>query len=164
MTRRLPVPADRVWEVMAAPGALVRYHPFCSANPVLTWPGIGAQDAIHYLSGLILYRRFTAWREGDGYELEIGNAEWPISRVQWNLEATGPSESALSIGIWPTAFSSYPSVVRRALYRWYLGPLLRRYLRAVLRGLEFYLGTGLPVAPNQFGRIWLFSYGLTPRT
>lgn len=36
-----------------------------------------------------------------------------------------------------------------------------RYLGAVLRGLDYYVTTGCDVIPNQFGRVWLFSYRLT---
>ena len=161
VTRRMQVAAERVWDVMATAGAVARYHPFCSSNPVTAWPGVGAQDAIHYLSGVVLHRRFTVWSEGHGYELEIGNARWPVSQVRWELVATGPEESELTISIWPTAFAGYPSALRQALHRWYLVPLLRRYLSALLRGLDYYVTTGRNVAPNQFGRVWLFSYSLT---
>jgi hypothetical protein len=161
VTHRLHAAAERVWNIMATPGAVARYHPFCSGNPVTAWPGVGAQDTIRYLSGLVLDRRFTVWEEGRGYELEIGSAEWPASHVRWELVNTGTDECALTISIWPTAFISHPWVVRWALHRWYLGPLLRRYLRAVLRGLDYYVTTGRDVAPNQFGRVWLFSYGQT---
>ncbi len=157
VTHRMQAPAERVWEVMATPGAVARYHPFCSDNPVDAWPGVGAQDAIHYLSGVVLQRRFTAWDEGKGYELEIGNAEWPVSHVRWELVAAGPEESELTIRIWPGAFVGYPPALSWLLHRLYLRPLLRRYLRAVLRGLDYYVTTGRLVAPNQFGRVRLFS-------
>ncbi len=156
-TRRLHAPADKVWEVMTTPGAVARYHPFCVANPVVAWPGVGAEDAIHYLSGVILQRRFTAWDEGEAYELEIGNARWPPSQVRWELSPIGPRESKLTISIRPNAFGSYWPVLRWALRRWYLVPVLRRYLRAVLRGLDQYVTTGRDVVPNQFGRVALFS-------
>ncbi len=146
---------------MATPGAVARYHPFCSANPVAAWPGVGAQDTIKYLSGLVLHRRFTCWDEGHAYELEIGNARWPVSQVRWELVAMGAEESELTISIRPNAFTGYPLALRWALHRWYLVPLLRRYLGAVLRGLDYYVATGRDVAPNQFGRVWLFSCGLT---
>ncbi len=160
VTRRLQAAAGRVWDVMATPGAVARYHPFCSANPVAAWPGVGAQDTIHYLSGLVLHRRFTVWDEGRAYELEIGKSGGPVSRVRWELMATGAEESELTISIWPSAFANYPAALRWALHRWYLLPLLRRYLGKVLRGLDHYVTTGQEVAPNQFGRVWLFSYGL----
>lgn len=157
VTHRFKVAAERVWEVMATAGALERYHPLCTDNPVAEWPGVGAQDAIHYLSGVVLHRRFTAWEEGRGYELEIGSDRWPTSYVRWELVAKGPEESELTISILANAFINYPSIVRWALHRWYLRPLLRRYLRAVLRGLDHYVTTGCEVTPNQFGRVALFS-------
>lgn len=157
VTHRVQAAAEHVWDVMATPGAVARYHPFCSDNPVAAWPGVGARDTIHYLSGLVLLRRFTAWEEGHAYELEIGNAEWPASQVRWELVARGAMESELTICVWPSAFGGYPSAVRWALHRCFLVPLLCRYLRAVLRGLDYYVTTGREVTPNQFGRVWLFS-------
>jgi len=142
---------------MATPGALARYHPFCASNPVTSWPGVGARDTIEYLSGVVLQRRFTTWEEGRGYELEIGNADWPVSHVRWELVQLGADESEVTISIWPTAFLEHPVPLRWALHRGYLVPLLRRYLRAVLRGLDHYVTTGQEVAPNQFGRVRLFS-------
>jgi hypothetical protein len=149
---------------MATPGGVARYHPFCSGNPVATCRGVGAQDAIHYLSGLVLHRRITVWEEGHAYELEIGNAGWPVSHVRWELVATGAEESELTISIWPSAFVGYPSALRYALHRCYLVPLLRRYLDAVIRGLDYYVTTGRDVAPNQFGRVWHFSCRGPPRS
>jgi hypothetical protein len=157
VTRRLQAAAERAREVMASPGAVARYHPFCSDNPVAAWPGVGAQDTIHYLSGLVLHRRFTAWEEGHAYELEIGNAGWPVSHVRWELAAAGAEESEITISIWPGAFVGCPSIVRWALHRCYLLPLLRRYLDALLRGVNYYVTTGRDVEPNQFGRVRLFS-------
>ena len=144
---------------MATPGAVAQYHPFCSDNPVTVWPGVGARDAIRYLSGVVLYRRFTAWDEGHGYELEIGSTEWPVSRVRWDLVASDSEECDLTISIWPSAFSAYAAPLRWALHHFYLKPLLHRYLSSVLEGLDHYVTTGRDVAPNQFGRVWLFSYG-----
>jgi hypothetical protein len=146
---------------MASAGALAWYHPFCSSNPVATWPGVGAQDSIHYLSGVVLHRRFTAWREGQGYDLEIGSAGGAVSRVRWELVPMGTERSQLTISIWPSALLGYPPAVRWVLHRCWLLPMLRRYLRAVLRGLEHYLTTGRVVAPNQFGRVWFFSRPVT---
>jgi hypothetical protein len=110
---------------------------------------------------LVLHRQFTAWDEGHAYELEIGKTGWPLSYVRWELVAAGAEETDLTISIRPTAFVHYPATVRWALHRWYLLPLLRRYLGAVLRGLDYYLTTGRDVTPNQFGRVSLFSYNLT---
>jgi hypothetical protein len=142
---------------MATPGALTRYHPFCAENSVESWPGVGSRDTIRYRSGLRLHRRFTSWDEGRGYELEIGNSRTGTSRVRWELVATGAEESELNIRIWPAALSGYPAVLQPALRRWYLLPVLRRYLRCVLRGLDHYLTTGTDVVPDQFGRVRFFS-------
>jgi hypothetical protein len=69
----------------------------------------------------------------------------------------GAERSQLTISIWPTAFVGYPPAVRWLLHRYWLLPMLRRYLSAVLKGLEYHVTTGLDVAPTQFGRVWFFS-------
>jgi hypothetical protein len=142
---------------MATPGAVARYHPFCSDNPVVMWPGVGARDTICYASGLRLHRHFTVWTEGTGYDLDIGNAAWADSHVRWALESKTDNASELTISVWPGTFRGYPSVLRSVLHRGYVRPLLRRYLRAVLQGLDYHLTTGRTVAPDQFGRVWHFS-------
>lgn len=157
VTHRLHTTVERVWQVMATPGALPRYHPFCSDNPFGDWPGVGAEDTIRYESGLVLHRRFTAWDEGHAYELEIGNVEWPTSHVRWEVKSVDAQKSELTITVWPNAFADYPAPLRWAVHRWYLIPLLRRYLRTVLRGLDYHLTTGHDVTPNQFGRVPFFS-------
>ena len=157
VSRQIRASPDRIWELMASAGALARYHPFCSRNPVTAWPGVGAQDSVHYLSGVVLHRRFTAWHEGQGYDLEIAGSGGPASRVRWELAPMGEAGSQLTISIWPSAFLGYPSALRWVLHRCWLLPMLRRYLRAVLSGLEHHVTTGGVVAPNQFGRVWFFS-------
>ncbi len=146
-----------MWETMATGGALPQFHPFCQRNPVTRWPGVGSQDSIHYLSGVVLHRRFTGWDEGRGYALEIGPDGGTASFVRWELVPLGDARSQLTISIWPAAFAGYPTAVRWALHRLWLRPMLRRYLDGVLKGMEHYLTTGRPVAPNQFGRVRYFS-------
>lgn len=40
--------ADSVWQVISQPGQLTRYHPFCQATKVITWPGVRAKDTVSY--------------------------------------------------------------------------------------------------------------------
>jgi hypothetical protein len=36
--RRIPVSAERLWEIISRPGNLELAHPFCARNPVLARP------------------------------------------------------------------------------------------------------------------------------
>jgi hypothetical protein len=94
-----------MWQVISAPGYLEPCHPFCKRNPVQRWAANGAADTIHYWSGRVVHRRFTAWLEGAGYDLVVDdNAGVEQARVRWRIEpesnaacrsTTCPTRSAL---------------------------------------------------------------------
>lgn len=132
---------------MAAPGGLVEYHPFCAANPVHAWPGAESHDVIEYHNGRVIERRFTAWQEGAGYELEATDAgRWRAS-VSWSL---APSTAGTSLAISLTLRPASGGVWTRVL-----DPMIRfgmaRYLDSVLDGIEWRAVTGTAVRRNQFG-------------
>jgi len=144
-----------VWRQISAPGYLEECHPFCAANPVEVWPGGGSIDRIEYHNGRQLVRSFVAWYEGEGYDVEITDANGEVADVAWRL-AAAPQGSVLSIAITPKMLDG-----RAAPIRWLAGfvvrPMLRRYLQSVLSGVEYRVVTGQPVTHNQFGSHAWFS-------
>ncbi len=162
-TLDIAAPAHAVWAVISDPGYLERVHPFCAANPVVKWPGPGSHDEVHYRSGWVYERRFTAWNEGSGYDLEIGGRGEPKSFVTWRLEPAGEATATLTITIYPHVLQRVPVVARWLPHLAVVRPLLRRYLASVLRGVEWYVLHGEPVHADQFGRHPWFSAKRTPR-
>ncbi len=150
-------PAERVWSVISTPGALEAYHPFCKANPVETWPGAASRDAIRYQNGVLLERRFTDWAEAAGFDLEIWGRGVKTALVSWRLEAVDPESSRLTVTVTPDLTPRLPLAVRWLLHRLRVAPALGKYLRQVLEGLDWYVTTGNPVRPDQFGRHPWFS-------
>ncbi len=146
----------RVWEVISAPGHLEDCHPFCAANQVNTWPGVGSRDTVVYYNGRVIDRRFTAWLEGVGYDLEAFDANGPAASVSWRLTAAEPG-TVLTISLIPRMLGAVPAPVRWVLYSVGVRPMMRRYLRAVLSGVEWRVTTGQPVRRNQFGAHAWFS-------
>ena len=51
--------SDEVWRTISMPGNLEKYHPFCSQNRIIKWPGVDSHDEIHYLNGWILKESFA---------------------------------------------------------------------------------------------------------
>ncbi len=149
-TQRIAASPDAVWEVIAAPGSLADTHPFCAANPVDRWPGPGSVDRVEYHNGRVITRTFTGWQEGAGFDIDVTDAGGPVAQVGWRLASDG-SGSALTIEITPRMLSGVPGAVRPILGRALVAPMLRRYLRAVLGGIEYRVTTGRPVERNQFG-------------
>lgn len=136
--------------MISTPGNLTACHPFCAANPVHAWPGVGAHDTIAYHNGREVERHFTAWREGEGYDLEVHDSGGVLASVSWRLVVV-PKGSELTIELTPLMLGGAPVGLRRALRAAVVGPMMRRYLRAVLRGVEWRVTTGRPVERNQFG-------------
>lgn len=155
--RTLAVPTSKIWEVISSPGSLPLYHPFCEKNPVFEWPGADSHDEIHYFNGLVLVRRFTGWYDDVGYDLEIGRDGGRTSVVSWRIEPVKQSRSAIEITVYPHALQHLPVALRWAPHLVRLRPQLKRYLRSVVRGLDWFLTHGQPVKRNQFGAHGWFS-------
>ncbi|HET6444318.1 MAG TPA: hypothetical protein VFI27_07020 [candidate division Zixibacteria bacterium] len=147
----IAAPAEKVWEVISMPGNLEPCHPFCAKNPVKKWPGEGAKDEIHYLSGWVLERSFYRWFDGVGYDLEIGRSDGRKSFVSWRVMPADDQSCVLKIAIYPYALQNIPTVIRWLPYLAYISPRLRSYLTSVVKGFEWYVIRGEPVPRNQFG-------------
>ena len=150
VSRVIAAPPPEVWGVISAPGYLAEVHPFCESNLVEQWPGVGARDSIAYYGGRVVQRDFTAWEEGSGYELDVSDANGGLAHVTWILQPEPGDESTLTITIEPRMLAKVPVYLRWAPGLM-VGPMLRRYLRSVLRGIEWRVVQGTPVARNQFG-------------
>jgi hypothetical protein len=155
--RDLGVPPWAVWELISTPGHLERCHPFCASNPVATWPGVGSRDEIHYYGGMVLEREFTAWDDGSGYELDIGEPGGPTSHVAWRIAGRGPEACRLAITITPREIGGLPGPLRALAGPLWVRPRLRRYLRSVLRGVDWVVTRREAVTRNQFGSHAWFS-------
>jgi hypothetical protein len=150
--RTIAVPAGDLWSIISRPGNLESCHPFCARNPVHRWPGPDAEDEVHYLSGWIYRRRFRAWREGEGYDLEILREARPIAQVRWQIASRSAGESVLGITVYPKLLQRVPLPLRWLLHRTRLRPPLEFYLESVVRGFEWYLVRGEAVPRDQFGK------------
>lgn len=150
---------ESVWEAISTPGNLERCHPFCAENSVEVWPGAGARDQIHYLSGWVYVRQFCRWIDGVGYDLEIGEQGGRKSFVSWRTKPHDDGGCSLRIAVYPHPFQEAPLLIRWAPHTFYIAPRLRSYLSSVLRGFEWYVVRGTPVPRNQFGTHPWFSAG-----
>jgi hypothetical protein len=150
-SRTIAVPASKIWELISSPGSLPLYHPFCEKNPVFEWPGADSHDEIHYFNGVVLARRFSAWYDDVGYDLEIGSVGGRSSVVSWRIAAAKEQRSSIKITVYPHALQRVPPVVRWLPHLVRLGPQLGRYLQSVVKGLDWFITQGQPVRRNQFG-------------
>jgi hypothetical protein len=153
----IAAPQPEIWQVISSPGTLALYDPFCEKNPVVDWRGAHSQDEVHYFNGLILVRRFRSWYEDIGYDLEVGRSDGRTSIVAWRLTTSQVQRTLLRITVFPDLVQHIPMVGRWLPHFFWLRPQLKRYLRSVLRGLEWFVIRGTPVRRNQFGSHRWFS-------
>ena len=145
-TEIIQVPAAKLWEGVTAEGHLAVAHPYVEVHTHDGPMGSGAKDRIVYLNGLTFDRQFTDWREGEGYTLLIGRPQGRSrSRVEWHIESLGPTQSSLSITVYPDLLHRMPRWLRWAAFQWKVKPLLKAYLDAVTGGIAHWLETGTPV-------------------
>ena len=156
-TAGIDVPADEVWAVIAEPGGLARYHPFCAATEVERWPGTGSRDSITYYSGIRYQRNFVSWHEGVGYDIELGDPPNQTARVGWRIEPTSQRTCRLSIEVVPLLKPDLSEEKKRAYQERLFGDVLQHYLECVVAGVKFFATTGKSVLKDQFGRNPLYS-------
>jgi len=149
--RTIAAPTSKLWEVISSPGSLPLYHPFCEKNPVFEWSGADSRDEVHYFNGVVLARRFSAWYDDVGYDLEIGRPGGRTSIASWRIAPVKERRSSIEIAVFPHALQHVPTAVRWLPHLVRLRPQLRRYLRSVVKGLDWFITRGQPVRRNQFG-------------
>jgi hypothetical protein len=155
--RVIAAPPSKIWEIISSPGTLPLFHPFCEKNPVFDWPGPGSYDEVHYFNGVVLARRFTDWYDDVGYDLEIGRKGGRTSVVSWRITQVKERRSSIEITVFPHGVQHIPVVARWLPHAAWLRPQLRRYLRSVVKGLDWFIIHGQPVRRNQFGAHRWFS-------
>ena len=155
--KTIAAPAQAVWEAISMSGNLELCHPFCASNPVQVWPGPDSRDEIHYLSGWVYERRFCRWIDGIGYDLEIGRRGGGQSFVSWRISPVDDRSCTLKITVYLHALQNIPIVFRWLPHVLRLRPMLRQYLRSVIRGFEWYVTRGEPVPRDRFGKHPWFS-------
>ena len=153
----IDVPAEEVWAVIAEPGGLAHYHPFCAATEVERWPGTGSRDSITYYSGIRYQRNFVSWHEGIGYDIELGDPPDQTARVRWRIEPTSERTCRLSIEVVPLLRSDLSDEKKRAYQDRLFGEVLQHYLECVVAGVRFFATTGNAVTKDQFGTNPLYS-------
>jgi hypothetical protein len=151
LARVIKAPAADVWKVISKGGQLNKYHPYCQENKIFKWPGAGSRDGVLYYSGLYFERDFMYWREGEGYDLQIGPPRRKTSWISWNIRPLGHDECELSLMVTPILESHLLEATKKTYVETYFGKSIAVYLDSLLRGTEHFVMTGKEVRPAQYG-------------
>ena len=148
--RIIQAPAAAIWKVISTPGQLNKYHPYCQENKVYKWPGVGSRDGVLYYSGLYWERDFMCWREGVGYDLQIGPPPRKTALISWNIRPLGEAQSDFSLTVTPILESHLLETTKK-IYVQNFATSVEVYLDSLLRGMEHFVTTGQAVEARQFG-------------
>jgi hypothetical protein len=151
MTRIIQAPAHDIWKVISTSGQLHKYHPYCRENNVFKWPGVGSRDGVKFYSGIYAERDFMYWREGAGYDLQIGPPPRKVAWSSWNICPLEEDQSEMSIMDTPILESHLHESAKKIYVQTYFGKSIEIYLDSLLRGVEQFVMTGEAVKPRQFG-------------
>ena len=151
LARTIQASGADVWKVISKPGQLTKYHPYCRENDVYKWPGVGSRDGVTFHSGLYAERDFMCWREGLGYDLQIGPPPRKVAWSSWNIRPIEEAQSELSIMDTPILESHLLETTKKSYVQTYFGKSIEVYLDSLLRGVEQFVMTGQAVKPRQFG-------------
>ena len=151
LARVIQAPAADVWMAISKGGQLNKYHPYCQENKVFKWPGVGSKDGVLYYSGLYFERDFMYWRDGEGYDLQIGPPPRKTAWISWNVRPLGDAECELCLTVTPILESHLFEATKKAYVQTYFGKSIEVYLDSLLQGTEYFVMTGKEVRPAQYG-------------
>ena len=147
---------DDLWNIITKPGHLELVHPFCKENYPIVWDREKSKDVLIYTNGIELIREFKTWKEKKGYSLEIGTKNGRKSLVEWEISSKNQN-IYLSIKVF-TFFMRDKSLILSFLPHFiFIYPNLRRYLKSVIGGINYYLQNKKRVPRNFFGSHRWFS-------
>jgi len=156
MGRIIQAPAATIWKVVSTPGQLNKYHPYCRENKVYKWPGVGSRDGLVYYSGLYVERDFICWREGVGYDLQIGPPPRKTALISWNIGHLGEAQSDFSLTVTPILESHLLETTKKTYVQSFAASV-EVYLDSFLRGVDHFVMTGKEVEARQFGAHPMFA-------
>ena len=110
---------------------------------------------MEYLNGVKLHRNFFEWNEGSDFKLIIGRKDGKKSKVIWEVE--GDKNTKVKITVYPHILSEVNKLFYLFAYIFVIRPGLKKYLKSVLLGLEWYLKNQRPIPNNHFGSHKWFS-------
>ena len=147
---------DDLWNIITKPGHLELVHPFCKENYPIIWDSEKSKDVLIYSNGIKLIREFKTWKEKESYTLEIGTKNGRKSLVEWKISHENQN-IYLSIKVYSFFMRDRNLMVSFLPHFIFIYPNLRRYLKSVIGGINYYLQNKKRVPRNFFGSHRWFS-------
>ena len=147
---------DDLWNIITKPGHLELVHPFCKENYPIKWDKEKSKEVLIYTNGIELISEFKTWKEKKGYSLEIGTKNGRKSLVEWEISSKNQN-IYLSIKVFTFFMRDKNRLLSFLPHFIFIYPNLRKYLKSVIGGINYYLKNKKRVPRNFFGNHRWFS-------
>ena len=100
VSRAIPAPAKRVWEVIADFGAIHRFHPYVERSPIVEGTrstGLGAERVCHFYDGNRVHERVVELEEGKLLSIEVLGGTMPLAEAVARIEITPRDDAATDV-------------------------------------------------------------------
>tara|TARA_B100000212_G_scaffold45928_1_gene29665 strand:- start:1437 stop:1952 length:516 start_codon:yes stop_codon:yes gene_type:complete len=155
--KKIAFSVNDVWKIISTPSNLELFHPFCLKNTVEKWPGENSKDSIEYYNGMILNRTFVNWIKNEGYDLFIGRKNGSLSFVSWRIKKVSDNSCTIKISVYPHKYNMGSKFLNFIPFFFFIYPIIKKYLKQVIFGLDWHLQNRIKIPKNQFGNNFYFS-------
>ncbi len=143
VSRSLPFPVQKVWEVLADFGGIHRFSGGVEASPInegTPETGVGAERHCKLYDGNHIQERITEFVENKRLALEVFDSSMPLQSATgvFDLEPTGNGCTITMTMSYVVKFG----IIGRAMDAMMMRRMMTRSLTGLLAGLEEHIATG----------------------
>ena len=142
-TRKMNLPAKRVWEAINDHGGVYKFHPFVETSPLLSSnnSGLGAKRRCDFYDKTSVVEEVIRWENGKSLTVVLTEGSMPFSRAEATLRVVSTGENSSDASIEMDYDVKYGAV------GWLMNKLMIRrkmegLFATVLEGLERHGKTG----------------------
>jgi ligand-binding SRPBCC domain-containing protein len=139
---KIAVPRETVWAALEDFGEVSVWAPYMRRSALIgeQKTGVGTRRSLHHAWGFRLEETVTGWIDCRGFSFDVNRAPWPMKNVQeaWVIEHDGDHTVIGTSVEYDMHLGFLGSLLDNILVQY----IVRREMRAGLRGLKAYLERG----------------------
>ena len=143
VSKRVKVPAGRVWEVLSDYGNIYKFHPKVKASSILTGNdrGLGAKRRCEFHDKSSVVEEITEWEEGKGFSLVLSEISMPLKRAEASMRVAPLGSDASTVTISMDYDVKY-GPMGRLMDLMMMRGMMRKMFSQLIEGLEEYALSG----------------------
>ncbi len=148
-----------LWNALTQPQNVIYFNSFVKSNEHLGIEGVKHKDQCEYYNGKVLTREVVEYVKNKRvkfliYQKKNHNNNYTVFDI---MESDSKLGTKFRLSIQSDAYRNVPRPIWYFVARLILIPHYRKYIEAVVKGMNYYCTTGQQVIRNQFGHHNQFS-------